>query len=125
MTSLDPLAVPGAGPSSRSSGGVPDPWRIGAVVLTGGTAARMQGADKASIELDGDPFVALFSETAARAVVATEDVDALRSLATKHHVVAKVIGRTGGSALSIDGLFDVGLEQLREQSEGTLPALFG
>jgi phosphoribosylformylglycinamidine synthase len=87
--------------------------------------ACLVGGTGASIELDGDPFVALFSETAARAVVATEDVDALRSLATKHHVVAKVIGRTGGSALSIDGLFDVGLEQLREQSEGTLPALFG
>ena len=27
--------------------------RLGAVVLTGGTAARMDGADKASIELDG------------------------------------------------------------------------
>ena len=30
-----------------------DLGRIGAIVLTGGTAARMDGADKASIELDG------------------------------------------------------------------------
>jgi molybdopterin-guanine dinucleotide biosynthesis protein A len=30
-----------------------DPGRLGAVVLTGGTAVRMDGADKAAIELDG------------------------------------------------------------------------
>ena len=40
MTSLD---EPAAGP----------PLRLGAVVLAGGTAARMDGVDKASIELDG------------------------------------------------------------------------
>jgi len=32
---------------------VSDPLRLGAVILTGGTAARMDGADKAAIELDG------------------------------------------------------------------------
>jgi molybdopterin-guanine dinucleotide biosynthesis protein A len=30
-----------------------DPLRLGAVVLTGGTAARMGGADKAALEVDG------------------------------------------------------------------------
>lgn len=30
-----------------------DPLRLGAVVLTGGTAARMDGIDKASVEVDG------------------------------------------------------------------------
>jgi phosphoribosylformylglycinamidine synthase len=84
----------------------------------------------ASIRLDGDLFVALFSETAARAIVATHDVDALLSVAANHHVAAVVIGQTGGASLSIesassDAAFDIGLEQLREQSEGTLPALFG
>ncbi|HVT63732.1 MAG TPA: phosphoribosylformylglycinamidine synthase subunit PurL [Mycobacteriales bacterium] len=79
----------------------------------------------ASVRLDGDPFVALFSESSARAIVATDDVDAVLGLAAKHHVVAKVIGQTGGTSFVVEGLFDVGVEQLREQSEGTLPALFG
>jgi molybdopterin-guanine dinucleotide biosynthesis protein A len=30
-----------------------DPLRLGAVILTGGTAARMDGIDKASLEIDG------------------------------------------------------------------------
>ena len=30
-----------------------DPLRLGAVILTGGTAARMDGVDKASVEVDG------------------------------------------------------------------------
>jgi phosphoribosylformylglycinamidine synthase len=83
----------------------------------------------ATVRLDGDPFVALFSESAARAIVATADADAVLALAAKHQVPATVIGQTGGSSLSIDATsndrFDIGLEQLREQSEGTLPALFG
>ena len=66
MTILDPLAVPGAGPA-----GTPDPERIGAVVLSGGTAARMQGADKASIELDG---VTLLERALAATVTAIEVV---------------------------------------------------
>ena len=66
MTSLDPLAVPGFGASAE-----PDPWRIGAVVLTGGTAVRMQGADKASIELDG---VTLLERALAATMTAIEVV---------------------------------------------------
>ena len=74
MTSLDPLAVPGVGPHAPDAG-PPDPWRIGAVVLTGGTAARMQGADKASIELDGLTLLerALAATTTAIEVVVVGD----------------------------------------------------
>jgi phosphoribosylformylglycinamidine synthase len=79
----------------------------------------------ATVRLGGDPFIELFSETAARAIVAAADAEVVLALAETHHVAAKVIGRTGGSALSVDGVFDVGLDQLRERSEGTLPALFG
>jgi molybdopterin-guanine dinucleotide biosynthesis protein A len=32
---------------------VTEPLRLGAIILTGGTAVRMDGADKAAIELDG------------------------------------------------------------------------
>lgn len=39
--------------SRASTQGSAEPLRLGAVVLAGGTAARMDGADKAAIELDG------------------------------------------------------------------------
>jgi phosphoribosylformylglycinamidine synthase len=87
--------------------------------------ACLVGAVGATVQLPGDQFVALFSESAARAVVATDDVDAVAALAAKHQVAALPIGYTGGLGLIIDGLFTVGLDELREQSEGTLPALFG
>jgi phosphoribosylformylglycinamidine synthase len=79
----------------------------------------------ATVQLDGDPFVALFSESAARAIVATADPDALRSVAVAHHVPATVIGETGGLGLIVEGLFTASIDELREHSEGTLPALFG
>ncbi|HVS68015.1 MAG TPA: phosphoribosylformylglycinamidine synthase subunit PurL [Mycobacteriales bacterium] len=87
--------------------------------------ACLLGGVGATATVAGDPFIALFSESAARAIVATDDVDAVLALAAKHHVAATVIGRTGGASLSIDGQFEVGLDDLRAQSEGTLPALFG
>ena len=52
-----------------SSGG--EPLRLGAVVLTGGTAARMGGVDKASIEIDG---VTLLERSLAATVAALEVV---------------------------------------------------
>ena len=54
-----------------SSWGDEQPGRLGAVVLTGGTAARMDGADKAAIELDG---VTLLERALAATVTALEVV---------------------------------------------------
>jgi molybdopterin-guanine dinucleotide biosynthesis protein A len=48
-----------------------EPPRLGAVVLTGGTAARMDGVDKASIELDG---VTLLERALAATMTAVEVV---------------------------------------------------
>jgi phosphoribosylformylglycinamidine synthase len=87
--------------------------------------ACLMGGTAATVGIAGDPFVALFSESAARAIVATADSDAVLGLAGEHGVSAAVIGITGGDALVVDGAFAVGLDELREQSEGTLPALFG
>jgi molybdopterin-guanine dinucleotide biosynthesis protein A len=50
---------------------VSEPPRLGAVVLTGGTAARMDGADKASIELGG---VTLLERALAATATAVEVV---------------------------------------------------
>ncbi|HSV37774.1 MAG TPA: NTP transferase domain-containing protein [Nocardioidaceae bacterium] len=48
-----------------------EPLRLGAIVLTGGTAARMDGADKSSIELDG---VTLLERALAATMTAVEVV---------------------------------------------------
>ncbi|GAA1931958.1 molybdenum cofactor guanylyltransferase [Nocardioides marmoribigeumensis] len=88
MTILDPLAVPGAGPA-----GTPDPGRIGAVVLCGGTAARMQGADKASIELDG---VTLLERALAATVTAIEVVVVGEQVPTTRPVTWTVEDPRGG-----------------------------
>jgi phosphoribosylformylglycinamidine synthase len=81
----------------------------------------------ATVSLDGDPFVLLFSETAARAVVTCPDaaLDRLLTLAADAGVPVARLGRTGGGSLTVDGLFEAPLTELRETHEGTLPALFG
>jgi phosphoribosylformylglycinamidine synthase subunit PurL len=72
---------------------------------------------------DDDPFVALFSESAARAVVACADadVDRLLEIAAMHDVAVTRLGRTGGDALDVTGLFATPLDVLRETHEATLP----
>lgn len=52
-------------------GRAPDPGRVGAVVLAGGTAARMDGVDKAAIELRG---VTLLERALSATVTAVEVV---------------------------------------------------
>jgi phosphoribosylformylglycinamidine synthase len=79
----------------------------------------------ARVELTGDPFVALFSESSARALVATANADGVLALAIANGVGAQVVGTTGGDALAVAGSFEVGLAELRELFEATLPALFG
>ncbi|GAB2762551.1 phosphoribosylformylglycinamidine synthase subunit PurL [Nocardioides salsibiostraticola] len=70
-----------------------------------------------------DPFVALFSESAGRAVVTVphEDVDRLLSLAGQHGVPAMEIGRTGGDVLAIEGSFEINLLEVRSTWTKTLP----
>jgi phosphoribosylformylglycinamidine synthase len=79
----------------------------------------------ARVVLAGDGFVELFSESAARALVTTRNADAVVALADSHGVTARVIGETGGDSLVVNGQFEVGLSELRERFEATLPALFG
>ncbi|MBO0774993.1 MAG: phosphoribosylformylglycinamidine synthase subunit PurL, partial [Actinobacteria bacterium] len=87
--------------------------------LAGGTGCR--------VELPGDPFTALFSESAGRAVVAVrpgaEDVFAV--LCQRYAVPATALGQTGGGALDVTGSFTVSLAELRAAHAGPLPALFG
>jgi phosphoribosylformylglycinamidine synthase subunit PurL len=87
--------------------------------LRGGTGCR--------VRLPGDPFTALFSESAARAVVAVRPgvlavFDALRAA---HEVPGEVIGRTGGQDLVVEDWFAIPLAELAAAHAGALPALFG
>jgi phosphoribosylformylglycinamidine synthase len=88
-------------------------------VLLEGVGARVQ--------LAGDPFVVLFSESTARAVVtcADADVDRLLAVLADSGVGVARLGRTGGSELVVEGQFAIPLEELRTAHESTLSALFG
>jgi phosphoribosylformylglycinamidine synthase len=79
----------------------------------------------ARLQLAGDAFTALFSESAARAVVTTSDPDAVRAAAERAGVPVADLGTTGGAALSVEGLLDLPLAELRAAWTATLPALFG
>jgi phosphoribosylformylglycinamidine synthase len=81
----------------------------------------------ATVTVDGDPFVALFSESVARAVVSVPaaGTEALLARATSYGVPATLIGRTGGDSLAVAEAFELGVDDLRAAHEGTLPALFG
>jgi len=77
----------------------------------------------ARITPPGDPFVALFSESAGRAVVAVTD-DRFERLCAERGLPVTELGLATGTTLEIDGAFDVPLDELRAAHEATLPALF-
>jgi phosphoribosylformylglycinamidine synthase len=87
--------------------------------LRGGTGCR--------VRLPGDPFTALFSESAARAVVAVRpgDVAGFDALRVAHGVPGETIGRVGGEDLVVEDWFAIPLAELAAAHAGALPALFG
>ena len=75
-----------------------------------------------------DPFVLLFSESQARAVVAVRlgAEDRLTALCAEHGVPLTRLGTVDeGGALEVTGLFRVPLDELRGVWSATLPAAFG
>jgi phosphoribosylformylglycinamidine synthase len=80
-----------------------------------------------SVPDDMDPFVFLFSESQARAIVAALPSEESRfaDLCAKRGVPCRRIGVVdGGSALVVDGLFSIALAELGAAHETTLPARF-
>jgi phosphoribosylformylglycinamidine synthase len=80
-----------------------------------------------SVTIEGDPFVALFSESTARALVTVPEASAgrLAELAAQHGVALTELGVTGGSAYVVDtaaGRIEIPLEELTAAWKATLPA---
>jgi phosphoribosylformylglycinamidine synthase len=88
--------------------------------LRNGIGARVALTDVA----EGDAFVALFSESTARAVVtvAPEDEERLFELAADLGVPITSLGETRGDALEVEGVLEVPLEELHGAWTRTLPA---
>ncbi|BEP13758.1 phosphoribosylformylglycinamidine synthase subunit PurL [Acidothermaceae bacterium B102] len=80
----------------------------------------------ASVSLDGDAFVALFSESTARALVTVGDGDdRLTALLAANGIPYTEIGVvTAHAALVVGDAFEVPLTELDEAFEGTLPRMF-
>jgi phosphoribosylformylglycinamidine synthase subunit PurL len=89
-------------------------------ILRYGTGARV------ALPFDLDPFEALFSESAARAVVAVRARAELpvRELCEATGVPYTAIGTTDEDALHVGPLFGVRLDEPRAAYEATLPVAF-
>ncbi|MGH3322078.1 MAG: phosphoribosylformylglycinamidine synthase subunit PurL [Streptosporangiaceae bacterium] len=89
--------------------------------LAGGTGVRV------TVPAGLDPFVALFSESAPRAVVAVPSGSTgdFAELCDRFGVTYALLGETGGDELAVEGQFAIALTELRAAHEGALPALFG
>ena len=89
--------------------------------LAGGIGARIV------LPADLDPFVALFAESTARAIVSVPRSEELRfteMCAARDYSCAR-IGVVVGDTLDVQDAFDIRLDELRAAFEGTLPRLFG
>ncbi|HTO53305.1 MAG TPA: phosphoribosylformylglycinamidine synthase subunit PurL [Myxococcota bacterium] len=100
----------------------------GAAVALAECAIRSGVGVEAALPAEGlRPEVALFAESAARAIVscAPTDGDAVLSLARSHSVPAQRIGRTGGARLVISPGVDVSLAEAHDVWARTLPEALG
>ena len=87
----------------------------------------LRGGVGGAVRLPGDPFTALFSESAGRCVVTVRaGVEAaFGELRAAHGVPGETIGTVGGDSLVVDGCFAIPLTELAARHGQTLPALFG
>ena len=87
----------------------------------------LRGGVGCAVRLPGDPFTALFSESAGRAVVAVRPgaEAAFGQLRDAHGVPGENIGTVGGDSLVASGCFAIPLTELAAVHGQTLPALFG
>jgi phosphoribosylformylglycinamidine synthase II len=96
--------------------------------LRGGRGCRVSLAGVPGLPgLPGDGFAALFSESAARAVVTVRPQRAAEfaALAAGLGVPAALIGTVSGDALDVTGEFEIPLAELSRVWRDALPAIFG
>ena len=84
------------------------------------------GCEVSLTALAGDAFTALFSESAARAVVSVTPgrESEFADLCAAHGAPAHILGTAGGGSLTVADVFSVTLSDLRRVWEAPLPALF-
>ena len=87
----------------------------------------LRGRSGCRVRLPGDPFTWLFSESAARAIVAVRPGAEAQfaELRAAHGVPGQAIGRAGGDELAVEDCFAIPLAELAAVHTATLPALFG
>ncbi len=87
----------------------------------------LRGGLGCRVELPGDAFTYLFSESAARAVVAVRPgAEAVfAGVVAGADVPAETLGTVGGDSLVVEGCFEIPLGELAAVHAGPLPALFG
>ncbi len=87
----------------------------------------LAGGIGCTVTLPPSPATYLFSESAARAVVAVQpgDDEEFARLCELTGVSAAVIGATGGTALEVAGSFRIPLDELAASHRSALPGLFG
>jgi phosphoribosylformylglycinamidine synthase subunit PurL len=87
----------------------------------------LRGGVGCVVRVPGDPFTALFSESAGRAIVTVRPgaEAAFGQLRDAHGVAGETIGAVGGDRLVVDGCFAIPLTELAAVHGQTLPALFG
>jgi phosphoribosylformylglycinamidine synthase subunit PurL len=78
-----------------------------------------------AVTLPGDlpPHVALFSESASRAVVSVKpgNAEALEALCRAHHTPYARIGETGGPRMVFDAMFEIPVNEARAVHEDAIP----
>jgi phosphoribosylformylglycinamidine synthase subunit PurL len=85
----------------------------------------LAGGTGCSVALPGDPFTFLFSESAARAIVAVAPgaENEFAVVCADQGQPAYTIGVTGGPSLEVDGAFEISLSELAAVHKQALPAL--
>jgi phosphoribosylformylglycinamidine synthase II len=91
--------------------------------------AAIEGGHGFAVSVPGDlpAHVALFSESASRAVVsvAPEHEERFAEQAAEHGVPIARLGETGGTRVLFDGLFETTVDELRDAYETAIPRLLG
>ncbi|MGH6654377.1 MAG: phosphoribosylformylglycinamidine synthase subunit PurL, partial [Actinocrinis sp.] len=95
--------------------------------LRAGHGVRVVLPDGVLDQVGGDPFAALFSESAGRAVVSVPRGEELRftDMCRFRGLPVARIGVVDGDAVEVQGQFSIPLDELGRAHTGTFPALFG